>query len=212
MKLVLLILAVTLSGVSPTQNTSLGGIGGGVAGTEESRAKPVSAPLPKESMNLQAIPYKIVYETRRQAKGKENWELFVMNADGSGQKNLTNTPNVDEMYPHVSPDETKICFVTDEGRDDHKVRHVYYMNIDGSQRVHVAAHGRDPCWSFDSKSIAYLNDEYERFSSREYATSGLTYYHLDGNWRTQHPNTKLEHLYAICWSPDSKWFVISLRK
>ena len=93
---------------------------------------------------------------------------------------------------------------------DHRVRHVYYMNIDGSQRVHVAAHARDPCWSFDSKSIAYLNDEYERFSSREYATSGLTYYHLDENWRSQHPNTKLEHLYAICWSPDSKWFVAAV--
>jgi hypothetical protein len=84
------------------------------------------------------------------------------------------------------------------------------MNLDGSKRVHVAAHARDPCWSFDSKTIAYLNDEYERFSSREYATSGLTYYHLEKSWRSQHPNTKLEHLYAICWSPDSKWFVAAV--
>jgi Tol biopolymer transport system component len=210
MKLALLIFAVTFSGVLQTQNPAFGGVGSAAAGTEESRTKPVSAPLPKESMNLQAIPYKIVYETRRPTKGKENCELCIMNADGSGWTNLTNTPDVDEMYPHVSPDGTKICFVTDEGKGDHKVRHVYYMNIDGSQRVHVAAHGRDPCWSFDSKSIAYLNDEYERFSSREYATSGLTYYHLENNWRSQHPNTKLEHVYAICWSPDSKWFVAAV--
>ena len=114
------------------------------AGTDESRTKPVSAPLPKESMNLQAIPYKIVHESYRRTKGKENWELFIMNADGSGQTNLTNTPDVDEMYPHVSPDGTKICFVTDEGRGGDKVRHVYYMNLDGSKRVHVAAHARDP--------------------------------------------------------------------
>jgi len=177
----------------------------------ESRTKPVSAPLPRESMNLQAIPYKIVYETRREAKGKENRELFLMNADGSGQTNLTNTPDLDEMYPHVSPDGTKICFVTDEGRVDDKVRHVYYMNIDGTHRVHVAAHGRDPCWCFDGKSIAYLNDEYKRFSSREYATAGLTFYHLEKNWRSEHPNSsKLEHLYAICWSPDGKWFVAAV--
>ena len=206
MKPVLLIFAVTLSGVLATQNVAVGGTGAAVA-TEESRTKPESAPLPKESLNLAAIPYQIVYETRRETKGKENCELCLMKADGSGWTNLTNTPDVDEMYPHVSPDGTKICFVTDEGEGDKKVRHVYYMNLDGSRRVHVAAHARDPCWSFDSKSIAYLNDEYERFSSREYATSGLTYYHLDKNWRSQHPNTKLEHLYAICWSPDSKWFV-----
>jgi Tol biopolymer transport system component len=176
----------------------------------ESRTKPVSAPLPKESMNLQAIPFKIVYCTYCQTKGKENWELYTINADGTGQVNLTNTPDVDEMYPHVSADGTKICFVTDEGRGDNKVRHVYYMNIDGSKRVHVAAHARDPCWCFDGKSIAYLNDEYKRFSSREYATLGLSFYHLEKNWRSDHPNSKLEHLYAICWSPDSRWFVAAV--
>jgi Tol biopolymer transport system component len=209
MKLALLIFAVTLGGTPQPQNAVSGGIGT-AAGTEESRTKPVSAPLPKESMNLQAIPYKIVHESYRRTKGKANWELLIMNADGSGQTNLTNTPDVDEMYPHVSPDGTKISFVTDEARGGDKVRHVYYMNLDGSKRVHVAAHARDPSWSFDSKTIAYLNDEYERFSSREYATSGLTYYHLDGAWRSQHPNTKLEHLYVICWSPDSKWFVAAV--
>jgi Tol biopolymer transport system component len=209
MKLALLIFAVTFGGTPRPQNAAAGGLGA-AAGTEESKTKPVSAPLPRESMNLQAIPYKIVHESYRRTKGKANHELFLMNADGSGQTNLTNTPDVDEMYPHVSPDGTKICFVTDEGRGGDKVRHVYYMNLDGSKRVHVAAHARDPCWSFDSKTIAYLNDEYERFSGREYATSGLTYYHLDGTWRSQHPNTKLEHLYAICWSPDSKWFVAAV--
>jgi Tol biopolymer transport system component len=216
MKLALLIFALTLSGVAQMRSTALGGSSSATdlrpaaAGSDESRIKPVSAPLPKESMNLQAIPFKIVHETYRKTKGKENWELCIINADGSGQVNLTNTPDVDEMYPHVSPDGTKICFVTDEGREGDKVRHVYYMDIDGSHRVHVAAHARDPCWCFDSKSIAYLNDEYQRFSSREYATSGLTFYHLEKNWRSQHPNSKLEHLYAICWSPDSKWFVAAV--
>ena len=62
MKLALLIFAVTFSGAAPVPNGAVGGTGT-AAGTEESRTKPVSAPLPKESMNLQAIPYKIVYET-----------------------------------------------------------------------------------------------------------------------------------------------------
>lgn len=36
---------------------------------------------------LADLPYCIVYE----AYDGDNWELFVMNADGSGKKNLTNT-------------------------------------------------------------------------------------------------------------------------
>jgi len=202
MTLTLLVFAVTL-GLAADQRPS-------VAGEGDARTKPVSTPLPKASMNLKAIPFQIVHESYRRTKGKENWELLILNADGSGQTNLTNTPDVDEMYPHVSPDGTKICFVTDEGRGRSTVRHVYYMNLDGTKRVHVAAHAREPCWSFDSQTIAYLNDEYQRFSSREYATAGLTFYHLDNDWRSTHPNKKLEHLYAICWSFDSKWFVAAV--
>ncbi len=166
--------------------------------------------MSRESMKLEAIPFKLVYETFRETDGRGNWELFVMNADGSNPVNLTNTPRLDEMYPHVSPDGTKICFVTDEGRGRDKVRHVYYMDIDGSNRVHVAANAREPCWCFDSKSIAYLKGEYERYSTREYATGGLMYYHLENDFHSPHMNPELEHLYAICWSPCGRWFVAAV--
>jgi Tol biopolymer transport system component len=177
---------------------------------EESRVQPVSSPMSQESMPLQSIPFKIIYETYRETGGKENWELYMMKADGSGAVNLTNTPNIDEMYPHVSPDGRKILFVTDEGRGRDRVRHVYYMNIDGTNRVHVAAHAREPCWCFDSKSIAYLKDEYDRYSTREYATDGLMYYHIENDWYSPHPNSELHHLYAICWAPNGKWFVAAV--
>jgi Tol biopolymer transport system component len=166
--------------------------------------------MPREAMKLQEIPFRIVYETYRQTEGKDNWELFTMNADGSNPVNLTNTPNLDEMYPHVSPDGTKICFVADEGRGRDRVRHVYYMDVDGGNRVHVAANAREPCWCFDSKSIAYLKSEYERYSTREYATEGLMYFHLDGELHSPHINPELEHLYAICWSPCGRWFVAAV--
>ena len=177
------------------------------AGTEDSRTKPVSAPLSKDSMNLQQIPFRIVHESYCRTAGRSNWELFIMNADGSNKVNLTNTPRIDEMYPHVSPDGTKICFVADEGSSRNKVRHVYYMDIDGKNRVHVARNAREPCWCFDSESIAYLKGEYERYTTREYATSGLMFYQLKSDWRYPHMNDELHHLYAICWSPDSRWFL-----
>jgi Tol biopolymer transport system component len=170
-------------------------------------AAPGLTPMPRDSLNLQQIPFKIVYETYRQTDGKENWELVMMHADGSSATNLTDTPTIDEMYPHVSPDGTKICFTADEGEGREKVRHVYYMDIDGGNRVHVAANAREPCWCFDSKSIAYLKGEYTRYTTREYATAELMLYHLDGAWTSPHRNTELHHLYAICWSPCGKWFL-----
>src|SRR3990167_201912 len=113
-------------------------------------------PSPRTALNLKDIPFKIVYETYRRTDDKYNWELFMINADGSGKVNLTNTPDLDEMYPHVSPDATKISFVVDEGtgRDKirnvyYKIRSVYYMNIDGTERVKVARNAREPCWGPD---------------------------------------------------------------
>ncbi len=169
--------------------------------------QPERTPQPKETLNLAAIPYRIVHETYRRTEGKPNWELFIMNADGSDPVNLTNTPDVHEMYPHVSPDGTKISFVVDEGSRRNRVRRVYIMNIDGTDRVHVAANARQPCWCFDSKSLAYLTGEYKRFSSREYATDALMFYYLENAWHRPHENEKLHHVYAICWSPDGKWFL-----
>src|SRR6516162_4665442 len=58
---------------------------------------------------LRSLPFKIAYE----CYVNDNWEIFVMNADGSGATNLTQTPNVQEHYPQISPDGTKICFSVD---------------------------------------------------------------------------------------------------
>jgi Tol biopolymer transport system component len=173
--------------------------------------QPERTPQPKETIDLAAIPFKLVFETYRPTDGKDNWELFMMNADGSEPVNLTNTPDVDEMYPHVSPDAAKISFVVDEGRGRNRIRHVYYMDIDGKNRVHVAEHARQPCWCFDSKSIAYLRGEYERYSTREYATAELMFYYLEKKWHRPHVNTDLHHAYATCWSPDGKWFLAAVQ-
>ncbi len=53
---------------------------------------------------LRALPYKIAYE----CYVNDNWEIFVMNADGSDPVNLTRTPKAHEHYPQISPDATKI--------------------------------------------------------------------------------------------------------
>jgi len=60
-----------------------------------------------------------------------NYEIFVMNADGSGQQQLTNNAARDE-YAAFSPDGSTIAFGSD--RDGHKGREaaIFLMNADGS--------------------------------------------------------------------------------
>jgi len=161
---------------------------------------------PGTELDLRNVPFQIVYESYKETDGKQNWELILINADGSKPANLTQTPDVHELYPHASPDGTRICFVADEGSDRDKVRSVYYMNIDGSHRVKVAHNARQPCWGPDGKRIAYLKGEYSRYTTRDYATKGVVVYDLDSGAHVQHSNANLHHLYNICWSPDAKWF------
>src|SRR2546422_3055032 len=88
---------------------------------------------------------KILFETNRDG----NWEVYVMNADGSGPLNLSNNPaseDPDWTAPAWSPDGSKIAFRSD--RDGNL--EIYVMNADGSGVTRLtSAPGADwnPAWS-----------------------------------------------------------------
>ena len=155
---------------------------------------------------LKQVPTSIVYETWQD----NNWELFTVRADGSEMTNLTKTPTLHELYPHVSPDGRKISFVCDEGTGAGKIRNVYVMNLDGTDRKLVATNAREPCWQEDSTVLAYLKGEVEQFTFTDYATKGTFFYELASGQHTQHPNKELMHLYNPCWTPDGKWCVATV--
>jgi TolB protein len=94
---------------------------------------------------LKESPFKIAYECYVNG----NWEIFVMNADGSEPRNLTQTPKEHEHYPQVSPDGAKICFSVDAGEGRDAVRSLYVMDIDGGNRKLLADHAREPFWRPD---------------------------------------------------------------
>ncbi|MHC4087569.1 MAG: TolB family protein [Planctomycetota bacterium] len=186
-------------------------VNGGVCASQaKAQLKLREAPSPPDALDLGKIPFKIVYESYRKTNGAENWELYLVNADGSNPVNLTRTSDADEMYPHASPDGRRICFVADEGTSNKKVRNIYYINIDGTGRVKVADNARQPCWGPDAKTIAYLKAEFERYTIKDYATKGLFFYDIETRKHTQHPNKNLHHLYNICWSPDGNWFLATV--
>ncbi len=152
---------------------------------------------------LRSSPHKIVFESYV----NDNWELFVMNADGSGRRNLTNTPDVHELYAQASPDGKRLCFLADVPRDSSTLRSVYYMNADGSGRKLVAEKARQPCWSSDGTRIAYLPQEFKRFNISDFVSKGLRIYDLETGATTSHPNPAIHHLYTLNWSSNGEWFV-----
>ncbi len=141
----------------------------------------------------------------------DNWELYVSRADGSGSFNLTNTPDQHELYPQVSPDGEKICFVSDTGTGRQTVRSVWVMDMDGSNRKKVADYARQPCWSPDSTTIAYLPQEFKKFNIVDFFTKGLTYYDVATGQQRPHPNNDaLHHLYNPCFSANGKWIAATV--
>jgi len=152
---------------------------------------------------LRDYPHRILFERYVD----KNWELFVMNADGSGVSDLTNTPAINELYPQASPDGTRICFLADVEQDGATLRSVYYMNADGSDRTLVAEKARQPCWNPDGTRIAYVKQEFSRFQVKDFASKGLFFYDLKTGASTQHPNEAIEHLYTLNWPAGGRWIV-----
>ena len=166
----------------------------------------VSAQAPFRE-RLKTLPFKIAYETYI----NNNWEIFDMNPDGSEPVNLTNTPNEHELYPQISPDGTKICFVVDKGEGRDAVRSIYYMDFATKQRKKVADSGREPFWGPDSKTIAFLSQEYPKFNVIDYYTKGINFYDLATGKTEAHPNSEnIHHLYNPGFSPDGRWIVATV--
>lgn len=98
---------------------------------------------------------RILYE----GNGTGNWEVYVMNADGSDPHRLTDDPAMD-LYAAWSPDGATIAFGSD--RDGHRNREtaLYLMNADGSgvRRVsRLESMDAVPSFSPDGRRLTWVD-------------------------------------------------------
>ena len=127
------------------------------------------------------------------SKRTGSFDIFVMNADGTGTHRLTSTRD-DEANPTWSPDGKRLAF--DRGRD------IYAVNADGTGLLRITddqAADTEPAWSPDGRWIAHLKGAVE--------TVGKD---LREVWLTRPDGTGSHALttlgvgsYSPAWSPDS---------
>jgi TolB protein len=90
-----------------------------------------------------------------------NFEIYLVNADGSDLRRLTNDPAWDN-HPVFSPDGTTIAFNSDRENEN---SNVYLIGADGAdiRRLTESKHNEtvEPgCWSPDGTQIAFYSDEF----------------------------------------------------
>lgn len=83
----------------------------------------------------------------------EQQDIWVMNEDGTGAVNVTDTSDVDEFSPVWSPDGTRIAFISDSF-----TRTLSVMNADGTGRTEIIAGALDPSWGPDGTRIAVMRE------------------------------------------------------
>lgn len=152
-----------------------------------------AAPLTACQIHIGLSRYPLTGRIAFAATGND-WDIFVMKADGSERRQLTHDPGP-QFDPSWSPDGMRIAYRDSRFGINHNDE-IYVMKADGSGQINPTrnpANEWSPAWSPDGKKIAFASDR-----------EGLPKIYLmnpDGTSLVR--LTQVEGEYPS-WSPDGK--------
>ena len=140
---------------------------------------------------------KILFTSRRDG----NWEVYMMNPDGSEQVNLTQH-RADDMSAVWSPTGEQILFVSD--RQGTRARDLYLMDPDGTNvrrvfKKKITDWRGNATWSPDGKQFAYESVDWDRLKFGLYLG---TFGEADAE--------RLPYGASPAWSPDGSEIACSV--
>lgn len=156
---------------------------------------------------------KIVFQSDRDG----NYDLYIMNPNGSDQQNLTNSPpsitsTNNNTYPIPSPDGKSIAFESD--RDGN--REIYVIDVENRIQINLTknkANDYSPTWSPDGKSIAFISDRDAVLVDTDHDiwTNNIYIMAADGsNPRRLTSKNKSDGYGGLSWSPDGSKLALCL--
>jgi Tol biopolymer transport system component len=123
-----------------------------------------------------------------------NWELYVMDTDGTNLQRLTHNQVID-VEGKWSPDGNKILFTSGEDFDNYEI---YQMDADGSNVIRLTNNSvPEMCaeWSPDGSLISFVS-----------SGNGEDIFLMDSDGNNKRPLvTRALHDFDPSWSPDGKY-------
>lgn len=115
-----------------------------------------NTPIDNTDVRWSSDGTKIVFSSNRSS----DYDIWIMDADGQNQINLTSEMASDQIVPVWSPDGERILFANGNGWEEQSL---WVMNADGTDKTEIVSESENLGsykWSADSNYVAYQMDPY----------------------------------------------------